>query len=44
MADGPDGAGFILNNETRYAIFDQFRDGAISSASTRAPIRCPAAI
>ena len=28
MADGADGAGFILNNETRYAIFDRFRDGA----------------
>src|SRR5580704_10749682 len=35
MADGPDGAGFILNNETRYAIFDQFRDGAALERDNR---------
>src|SRR5580693_10033246 len=35
MADGADGAGFILNNETRYAIFDQFRDGAAIERDNR---------
>ena len=35
MADGPGGAGFILNNETRYAIFNQFRDGAAIERDNR---------
>ena len=26
MADGADGARFVLNDETRHAVFDQFRD------------------
>jgi hypothetical protein len=37
MADGPDGAGFIFNNETRYAIVDQFRDGAAIEHDNGAP-------
>ena len=37
MAKGSDGAGFVLNNETRHAIFDQFGNrAAIESDNRRA--------
>jgi Mannosylglycerate hydrolase MGH1-like glycoside hydrolase domain len=35
MADGPDGASFVLNNETRHAVFDQFRNCAVIERNNR---------
>ena len=35
MAEGPDGASFVLNNETRHAVFDQFRNGAAIERNNR---------
>ena len=35
MADGPDGASFVLNNGTRHAVFDQFRNCAAIERNNR---------